>query len=79
MNTQLIRSRKRHAHLAALALLGVMTGCSDPDTATFDAAASRKIAAEKGLRPGGLAKERGKVLGPGGKTTETGRNSFRKL
>ena len=79
MNTQLIRRRLRHARLSALALLGVMTGCSDPETATFDAAASRKIAAEKGLRPGGLAKERGKVLGRGRPTSDAGENSFRKL
>ena len=53
MNTQLIRRRLRHAHLAAFALLGVMTGCGDPATGTFDAAASKKIADEKGIGPGG--------------------------
>jgi hypothetical protein len=78
MNTQLIRRRLRHARLSALALLGVMTGCSDPATATFDAAASKTIAEEKGLRPGGRTKEPGKVLRSGRQTTEPGDNLFRK-
>jgi hypothetical protein len=52
-----------------------MTGCGDPATATFDVAASKAIAADKGLRPGGPAR---KVVGQGRRTTDTGDNSFRK-
>jgi hypothetical protein len=78
MNTELIRRRVRHAHLAAFALLGVMTGCGDPATGTFDAASSTRIAAEKGLKPGGPTKDRGKLLRKGRQTTENGDTSFRK-
>ena len=73
MNTELIRRRVRHAHLAAFALLGVMTGCRYPATGSFDAAASEKVAAEKGLKPGGpAAKESGKLLPRGRQPTKTG-------
>ena len=44
-----IRNRIRHAQLAAFALLWFITGCGDPATGTFDAAASKKIAGEKGI------------------------------
>jgi hypothetical protein len=77
MNTELIRRQVRHAHFAAFALLGFMTGCGDSATGTFDAGASQKIAAEKGLKPGGPTKERGKLLGQGRKTTKSGDTSFR--
>jgi hypothetical protein len=53
MKTELIRNRTRHAQLAAFALLWFITGCGDPATGTFDAAASKKIADEKGIGPGG--------------------------
>jgi hypothetical protein len=78
MNTELIRRRMSYAHLTAFALLGVMTGCGDPATGTFDAAASTRIAAEKGLKPGGPTKERGKLLKKGRQTTGTGDSSVRK-
>ena len=78
MNTQLIRRRLRHAQLAAVALLWFITGCGDPATGTFDAAASTRIAAEKGLKPGGPTKDRGKLLRKGRQTTENGDTSFRK-
>jgi hypothetical protein len=53
MKSELIRDRTRHAQLAAFALLWFITGCGDPATGTFDAAASKKIAEEKGIGPGG--------------------------
>jgi hypothetical protein len=78
MNTELIRRQMRHAHLAAFALMGIMTGCGDPASGTFDAAASQKIAAEKGLKPGGPTKERGKLLKQGRETTNSADTSLRK-
>jgi hypothetical protein len=78
MHTELIRGRVRHAHLATFALIGIITGCGDPETGTFDAVASKKIAAEKRLKPGGPTKERGKHLRQGRRSTETGDTSFRK-
>ena len=72
MNTKSIRRRVRLAHLAAIALIGVLTGCHS-ETGSFNAAASEKVAAEKGLKPGGpAAKASGKLLGRGRQTTETG-------
>ena len=54
MNTELIRGRVRPSHLAALALIWSLTGCHS-ETGSFNAAASEKVAAEKGLKPGGPA------------------------
>ncbi len=72
MNTKSIRRRVRLAHLAAMALIGVLTGCHS-ETGSFNAAASEKVAAEKGLRPGGpAAKASGKRLGRGRQTTMPG-------
>jgi hypothetical protein len=72
MNTEWIPGRSRHARLAAFALIGFLTGCGS-ETGTFNAAASEKVAAEKGLKPGGLAaKESGKLPRRGRLTTETG-------
>ena len=72
MKTELIRRRIRHAQLAAFALLWVITGCG-PATGTFDAAASERVAAEKGLKPGGpAAKASGKLLPRGRQPTKTG-------
>jgi hypothetical protein len=78
MNTELIRSQARHARLAAFALIGFVTGC-DSETGSFNAAASEKAAAEKGLSPGGpTAKAPGKLLRRGRETTETGGAHFSK-
>jgi hypothetical protein len=78
MNTEWISDRSRHARLAAFALIGFLTGCGS-ETGSFHAAASEKLAAEKGLRPGGqAAKEPGKVLRRGRLTTETGDTSLLK-
>src|SRR5262249_10213208 len=52
MNKELIRSRFRHSHLVVIALIGFVTGCHS-ETGSFNAAASEKAAAEKGLKPGG--------------------------
>ena len=72
MITELTRRRVKHTHFAALALLGVLTGCQS-ETASFNAAASEKVAAEKGLKPGGpAAKESGKRLPRGRQPTKTG-------
>jgi hypothetical protein len=77
MNTKLIRSRVRPAHLAALALIGVLTGCHW-ETGSFNAAASEKVAAEKGLKPGGpAAKASGELLGRQRQTTKTGGAPFK--
>jgi hypothetical protein len=71
MNTEWITGRPRHARLAAFALIGFLTGCGS-ETGSFHAAASEKLAAEKGLRPGGqAAKEPGKLPRRGRPTTET--------
>jgi hypothetical protein len=78
MNTEWITGRPRHARLAAFALIGFLTGC-DSETGSFHAAASEKLAAEKGLKPGGLAaKAPGKLLRRGRLTTETGDTSLPK-
>jgi hypothetical protein len=53
MKAELFRNRTRRAKLAAFALLWFITGCGDPATGTFDFAASKKIADEKGIGPGG--------------------------
>ena len=53
MKAELYRNRTRRAKLAAFALLWFLTGCGDPATGTFDVAASKKIANEKGIGPGG--------------------------
>jgi hypothetical protein len=72
MNTKSIRRRVRLAHLAAMALIGVLTGCHS-ETGSFNAAASEKVAAEKGHKPGGpAAKASGKLLGRGRQATVTG-------
>jgi hypothetical protein len=72
MNTESIQSRVRYSRLAALALSWSLTGCHS-ETGSFNAAASEKVAAEKGLRPGGpAAKASGKLLERGRQTTETG-------
>jgi hypothetical protein len=72
MNPEWMRSRVKHVHLAAFALLWVLTGCNS-ETGSFNAAASEKLAAEKGLRPGGpAAKVPVKLLRQGRQTTETG-------
>jgi hypothetical protein len=73
MNAELNRSRVRRAYFAVFALLGVITGCGDPSRGTFNAAAAEKVAAEKGLKPGGpAAKESGKRLPRGRQPTGTG-------
>jgi hypothetical protein len=78
MNTEWIPGRSRHARLAAFALIGFLTGCGS-ETGSFHAAASEKVAAAKGLKPGGLAaKEPGKRLGRGRLTIETGDTSLPK-
>jgi hypothetical protein len=78
MDTGCIPDRSRHARLAAFALIGVLTGCGS-ETGSFNAAASEKLAAEKGLKPGGpAAKEPGKLLRRGRLTTETGDTSLLK-
>ena len=76
MNTESIRSRVRSSRLAALALIWSLTGC-DSETGSFNAAASEKVAAEKGLKPGGpAAKAPGKLVRRGRQTAETGVPSF---
>ena len=72
MNTELTRSRVRHSHLAAIALIWVLAGCRS-ETGSFNAAAAEKVATEKGLRPGGpAAKNSGKLVGRGSQSTKTG-------
>ena len=78
MNTEWISDRSRHARLAAFALIGFLTGCGS-EMGSFNAAASEKVAAEKGLKPGPggqAAKEPGNRLRRGRQTTETGVPSF---
>jgi hypothetical protein len=78
MNTEWIPGRSRRARLAAFALIGFLTGCGS-ETGSFNAAASEKLAAEKGLKPGGqAAKGPGKGLRRGRLTTETGDTSLPK-
>jgi hypothetical protein len=72
MNSEFIRRRRRHAHLVAFVLISVLTGCQS-ETGTFNASASEKVAAEKGLKPGSsAAKVPGKVLKQGRGKTENG-------
>jgi hypothetical protein len=72
MNKELIRSRVRHSHLAVIALIGFVTGCHS-ETGSFNSAASEKVAAEKGLKPGPpAAKAPAKLLKRGRQWTETG-------
>ena len=72
MNTESIRSRVWYSRLAALALVWSLTGCHS-ETGSFNAAASEKVAAEKGLKLGGpAAKAPGKLVRRGRQTTETG-------
>jgi hypothetical protein len=78
MNSGMIKRRVRYAHVAAFALTWVLTGCRS-ETGSFNAAASEKVAAEKGLKPGGqAAKEPGKRLRRGRLTTATGDTSLPK-
>jgi hypothetical protein len=76
MNTKSIRRRVSYSRLAALALISSLTGCHS-ETGSFNAAASEKVAAEKGLKLGGpAAKASGKLVKRGRQTTETGVPSF---
>ena len=76
MNTESIRSRVRYSRLTVLALIWSLTGCHS-ETGSFHAVASEKVAAEKGLKPGGpAAKAPGKLVRRGHQTTETGVPSF---
>ena len=78
MNRESIRSRVRYSHLAALALIWSLNGCHS-ETGSFNASASEKVAAEKGLKPGGqAAKDPGKRLRRGRLTTATGDTSLPK-
>jgi hypothetical protein len=55
-----------------MALIGFVTGCQS-ETGSFNAAASEKAAAEKGLKPGGpAAKTPAKLVKRGRQWTETG-------
>jgi hypothetical protein len=62
----------RYSHLAAAALIWSLTGCHS-ETGPFNAAASEKLAAEKGLKPGGpAAKAPEKLVTRGRRTTKVG-------
>jgi hypothetical protein len=72
MKKELIRSRVRYSHLAVIALIGFVMGCQS-ETGSFNAAASEKAAAEKGLQPGPpAAKAPAELLKRGRQWTETG-------
>jgi hypothetical protein len=61
----------KRAHLAAIALICALTGCQS-ETESFNTAASEKVAAEKGLRPGGPpAKASGKTVNGRRSTSKT--------